>query len=129
MEVPGRSGCILGMTQFAIQRVTATEEAVELIEQLSERHGPLAFLVWGSFEQDSPLTCLSRAELLPDESDVKLGEIGGAPVYMDAMRYERAGRPALAVDVAPGAAGSLRLEGLENVHFLATSRAVSAVGR
>jgi uncharacterized protein (DUF779 family) len=38
------------MTRFAIQRVTATPTALELIERLTDRHGPVCFLQSGSLE-------------------------------------------------------------------------------
>jgi uncharacterized protein len=102
------------MTRFAIQRVKGTDEALELIEQLVERHGPVAF-----FQSDEGRAkCLTRAELLPGDGDLKLGEVGGAPFYVDVERYELSGRPALVLDVAQGAAGRFSLEGLEEVHFV-----------
>jgi uncharacterized protein (DUF779 family) len=75
----------------------------------------------GECEDGAAATCLTRGELLPSDEDVKLGEIGGAPFYMDVHLYERAGRPTCVVDIAPGAAGGLALEGLEQVHFVIRS--------
>jgi uncharacterized protein len=106
------------MTRFAIQRVRATPEALELIEQLVEDHGPVAFLQLLRCSDESPVICLTRAELLPGDQDVKLGEVGGAPFYVDAEQYEHSGRPSIVVDVAPGAAGRFSLEGLGEVHFV-----------
>jgi uncharacterized protein (DUF779 family) len=106
------------MTRFAIRRVRATADAVELIERLVEIHGPVAFVQLGECEDGAAATCLTRGELLPNDEDIKLGEIAGAPFYVNAHVYERAGRPACVVDVAPGAAGGLALEGLEDVHFV-----------
>jgi uncharacterized protein (DUF779 family) len=43
---------------------------------------------------------------------------------VDADLYERWGRPAFVLDVAPGAGSGMSLEGLHDVHFrLATSEA------
>jgi uncharacterized protein len=109
------------MTRFAIRRVRATPEAVELVERLVEIHGPVAFVQLGECEDGAAATCLTRGELLPNDDDIKLGEIAGAPFYVDAHLYERAGRPACVVDVAAGAAGGLALEGLEEVHFVIRS--------
>jgi uncharacterized protein (DUF779 family) len=117
------------MTRFAIQRLKATPEALELIEQLVVEHGPLAFLQSSQCSDESVVICLTRAELLPSDGDMRLGEIGGAPFYVDAEQYQRSGRPTLVVDVASGGAGRFSLEGLGEVHFVTRAQtAKAAVG-
>jgi uncharacterized protein (DUF779 family) len=54
----------------------------------------------------------------PGPHDLRLGEIGGAPFYIDSEQYERWGRPRFLIDVAEGAAEGFSLEGLEGVHFI-----------
>jgi uncharacterized protein (DUF779 family) len=98
--------------------VLATREAQEKIERLQEKHGQLAFFQSGTCADAGALKCLTRAELLPEERDVKLGTVGGAPVFVDGEIYERhGGRPALIIDVAPGPAEGFSLEHLEDFHF------------
>lgn len=100
-------------------RVLATPEAQEKIERLQEKHGQLAFFQSGNCAEAGALKCLTRAELLPEERDVKLGTVGGAPVFVDGEVYERSrGRPALVIDVAPGPAEGFSLEHLEGFHFV-----------
>jgi uncharacterized protein (DUF779 family) len=106
------------MTRFAIQRVKATPEALQLIERLRERHGDLAFIHSAASCEGSAPICLTKGELLPSPSDTKLGEIGASPFYVDSEQYERWGRPSLVIDVVPGPAGGFSLEGLEEVHFV-----------
>jgi len=106
------------MARFAIQRVRATPEALRLIEELVEIHGPVAFLQSGGCSDETAAICLTRAELLPSDDDIKLGEIGGAPFYVDAEEYQHSGRPALVIDVADGGASGISLEGLPEVHFV-----------
>lgn len=104
--------------RFAIQRVSATPAALELIDRLAEKHGPVAFFQSGGCCDGTAAMCLTKGELLPSPSDVKLGEIGGAPFYVDSEQYERWGRPVFLIDVADGAAGGFSLEGLDDVHFV-----------
>jgi uncharacterized protein (DUF779 family) len=106
------------MTRFAIQRVRATPEAIRLIADLVERHGPVAFFLAGDDCEGATATCLTRAELLPDEDEIKLGEVSGAPFYVDGLQYRRWGQPGLEIDVEPGAARGISLAGLDEVHFV-----------
>ena len=89
-------------------------------------HGPIAFFRSGGFGDEGTAICLTRAELLPNDDDMKLGEIGGSPFYVDAEEYHRCGRPVFVIDVAPGAARGIPLEGLEGVHFVARSPSLDA---
>lgn len=99
--------------------VLATPEAREKIEHLQEKHGQLAFYAAGSCAEEGALTCVTRAELLPQDSDVKLGAVEGAPVFADGDHFgaRRAG-PALVIDVAPGSAEGFSLEHPEDFHFV-----------
>ena len=71
-----------------------------------------------------PLRSASRrAELLPSEDEIKVGEVAGAPVYVEIEEYRRWGRPDFVIDVADGAAGAFSLEGLEELHFVSRAPA------
>ncbi len=56
------------------------------------------------------------------DSDVQLGEIGGAPFYMSRPQFEYWKHTQLTVDVVPGRGGMFSLEGPEGVRFLIRSR-------
>ena len=103
------------------ETISATPEALEVIERLRRKHGPLAFFQSGGCCDGTAAMCLTRGELLPSPNDVKLGAIGGSPFYVDEEQYERWGRPRFVIDVAPGAAEGFSLEGLEEVHFISRS--------
>jgi uncharacterized protein (DUF779 family) len=112
------------VTSLATQeRVRATPAALDLIELLEERHGPLAFFQAEGCRDGTAAICLTKGELLPSlsPSDLRLGRIGGAPFYVDAEQYEGWHRPELLIDVAAGPAGSFSLEGLERIHFVTRS--------
>ncbi|MGC2129951.1 MAG: DUF779 domain-containing protein, partial [Candidatus Aquilonibacter sp.] len=61
-------------------------------------------------------------EFLVGGSDVKLGEIGGAPFYMSASQFEYWKHTKLIIDVVPGRGGMFSLENGEGVRFLTRSR-------
>jgi uncharacterized protein len=98
--------------------VTASPAALEVIHRLGAAHGALMFFQSGGCCDGSSPMCLERGELPLSQQDVCLGEIAGAPFYIDGDQYERWGKPRLTVDVSQGAADGLSLEGLEGVHFV-----------
>jgi uncharacterized protein len=98
--------------------VQATKAALEVIQHLEAAHGPLMFFQSaGCCDGGSPM-CLKDGELPLSPGDVRLGEIGGAPFYIDAQQYEILGKPPILIDVSPGAAEGFSLEGLDGVHFV-----------
>ena len=103
--------------------VTATPAAAEMIARLTAKHGPLAFHQSGGCCDGSSPICLLDGELPPGSNDLLLGEVGGAPFYVDAEQYERWRRPAFVIDVGAGPAEGFSLEGLEQVHFITRSPA------
>ena len=66
--------------------------------------------------------CFPLGEFLVGGSDVKLGEIGGAPFYMSASQFEYWKHTKLIIDVVPGRGGMFSLENGEGVRFLTRSR-------
>jgi uncharacterized protein (DUF779 family) len=101
--------------------VGVTPAALEAINRLEAAHGPLAFHQSGGCCDGTSPICLKDGELPPGPHDVLLGDIGGAPFYIDADQYERWGKPSFLVDVSPGAAEGFSLEGLIGVHFVTRS--------
>ena len=66
--------------------------------------------------------CYPLGEFLVGGSDVKLGEIGGAPFYISAPQFEYWKHTKLIIDVVPGRGGMFSLENGEGVRFLTRSR-------
>ncbi len=99
--------------------VTATPAALELIGRLSAAHGPLAFHQSAGCCDGSAPMCLHAEELPAGRYDIRLGELAGAPFYIDSELYERFGRPSFEIDVAPGAGEGFSLEGAQGVRFVA----------
>ncbi len=108
-----------------VTRVTATDAALQLIERLQAKHGPLLFHQSGGCCDGSSPMCYPRGEFLVGASDVKLGEIGGTPFYMSVSQFEYWQHTHLIIDVVPGRGGMFSLEGPEGLRFLTRSRLYS----
>ncbi len=105
-----------------VARVLATDAALELIDRLKAKHGPLMFHQSGGCCDGSSPMCYPDGDLLVGASDVQLGEIGGCPFYMSAAQFEYWQHTQLIIDVVPGRGGMFSLEGPEGVRFLTRSR-------
>ena len=103
------------------EQVVATDAAVTVLRNLTATFGPLMlFLSGGCCDGSSPI-CLREGELILGAEDVLLGEVGGAPFYIDREQFERWNRPRLELGVSPGPAEGFSLESLAGVHFTVSS--------
>jgi uncharacterized protein len=98
--------------------VQATPAALEAIHRLEAAHGPLMFFQSGGCCDGTSPMCLKNGELPIGAGDLRLGEIGGVPFYIDAEQYERWGRPEFLIDVAREPAEGFSLEGLHGIRFV-----------
>ncbi|MFM1654855.1 DUF779 domain-containing protein [Brevibacillus sp. B_LB10_24] len=105
-----------------VEKVLATEAALQLIERLKEKHGPLMFHQSGGCCDGSSPMCFPLGEFMVGDSDVCLGEIGGCPFYMSRAQYEYWKHTQLVIDVVEGRGGMFSLEGPEGLRFLTRSR-------
>ncbi|KPB06478.1 DUF779 domain-containing protein [Bacillus sp. CHD6a] len=105
-----------------MEKVLATEAAVELIEKLVGKHGPVLFHQSGGCCDGSSPMCYPKEDFMIGDSDVLLGEIGGAPFYMNKKQYEYWKHTQLIIDVVSGRGGMFSLEGPEGVRFLTRSK-------
>lgn len=103
-------------------KVIATDAALQLIETLKAKYGPLMFHQSGGCCDGSSPMCYPQGELMIGDSDVFLGEIGGCPFYISAAQYEYWKHTQLIIDVVPGRGGMFSLEGPEGVRFLTRSK-------
>ena len=68
-------------------RVTATPEALAVIERLQAEHGALMFYQSsGCCDGSSPM-CLVEGELLLSPVDICLGEVGGVGFHMSPSQF------------------------------------------
>jgi uncharacterized protein len=105
-----------------IERVVATESAIELIRTLKEKHGPLMFHQSGGCCDGSQPMCFQADEFKTGNSDVRLGEIAGCPFYMGRDQFEYWKHTQLIIDVTRGRGSSFSLEIPLGVRFLSRSR-------
>ncbi|MEC0243242.1 DUF779 domain-containing protein [Paenibacillus dokdonensis] len=105
-----------------VHKVIATDAALELIELLKAKHGPVMFHQSGGCCDGSSPMCFPLGEFIVGDSDVQMGEIGGAPFYMSRAQYEYWKYTQLIIDVVPGRGGMFSLEGPEGKRFLTRSR-------
>lgn len=113
------------MEPHMIERVLATEAALDLIGMLKDRHGPLMFHQSGGCCDGSAPMCYPLGEFRVGGSDVKLGAIGGSPFYMSAAQFEYWQHTQLIIDVVKGRGSGFSLEAPEGFRFLTRSRVFS----
>ena len=107
---------------MTVERIEATDEALELIARLVKLHGPVLFHQSGGCCDGSSPMCFPLGEFLIGSSDVLLGYVGGAPFHMSGPQFEYWEHTHLTLDVVPGRGGGFSLEAPEGVRFLIRSR-------
>lgn len=103
-------------------QVLATPAALQLVERLRARHGPVLFHQSGGCCDGSSPMCFPVGDFIVGDRDVRLGEIGGAPFYISPSQFEYWKHTQLIIDVVPGRGGMFSLENGEGVRFLVRSR-------
>ena len=104
------------------QQVTATDAALELINELQAEYGPIMFHQSGGCCDGSSPMCYPQGDLLLSDADVKLGEIGGAPFYISGSQYEAWKHTELIIDVVPARGGMFSLDNGREKRFLTRSK-------
>ena len=105
-----------------VEKVIATKAALDLIEFLKAKHGPLMFHQSGGCCDNSAANCLLPGEITIGAGDVYLGDIGGCPFYIGKAQYQYWKHTQLIIDVIEGLGGTFSLEGSEGKAFHTRSR-------
>ncbi len=108
-----------------VDKVIATDAALELIETLQQKYGELMFHQSGGCCDNSAANCYLPGELTIGAGDEYLGDIGGVPFYIGKAQYEYWKHTQLIIDVTEGRGGTFSLEGPEGQAFLTRSRLFS----
>ena len=106
-------------------RILATDKAVELINRLKDRNGPLMFHQSGGCCDGSQPMCFEENEFKTGDSDVCLGEVAGCKFYMSRDQFEYWKHTQLILDVTKGRGSSFSLEIPLGVRFYIQSRIFS----
>jgi uncharacterized protein (DUF779 family) len=108
------------VTQVA--QVACTQAALDLIELLVGKHGPVMFHQSGGCCDGSAPMCYPRGDFIVGDYDKQLGTLGGQPFYISGPQFEYWKHTQLTIDVIPGRGGMFSLEGPEGRRFLVRSR-------
>ncbi|MEL7299328.1 MAG: DUF779 domain-containing protein [Pseudomonadota bacterium] len=106
----------------ATARVTATPAALALIEEIRGDHGAVMFHQSGGCCDGSAPMCYPVGDFRTGASDVKLGEIDGAEVWISGPQFEAWKHTQLILDVVDGRGGMFSLDNGTGKRFLTRSR-------
>ncbi len=105
-----------------VERVSVTDKARAVIDQLREQHGDLMFHQSGGCCDGSAPMCFAKGDFLIGSRDLCLGEIHGCRFYMAADQFEYYKNTHITVDVSAGRGSSFSLEIPLGLRFMAISR-------
>ncbi len=114
-----------GFSSVYVERVSVTEKASAVIDQLREKHGDLMFHQSGGCCDGSSPMCFAKGDFIVGSRDLCLGEIHGCNFYMAADQFEFYKNSHITVDVSPGRGSSFSLEIPLGLRFMAISKIFS----
>ncbi len=103
-------------------RVVATDAALALIREIQADHPEILFPQSGGCCDGSSPMCYPADDYIVGDRDVKLGEIGGVPVYISESQFDVWKHTQLIIDVVPGRGGMFSLDNGREKRFLTRSR-------
>lgn len=103
-------------------RVVATEAALDFIREIQADHPEILFHQSGGCCDGSSPMCYPADDYIVGDRDVKLGEIGGVPVYISESQFSVWQHTQLIIDVVPGRGDMFSLDNGRERRFLTRSR-------
>ena len=108
---------------MSTERVTSTESANKIIDQLREEHGcELMFHQSGGCCDGSAPMCFEVGDFMVGSRDIKMGEIHGCEFFMSPDQFEYMKNTHLTIDIVKGRGSSFSIEIPLGVRFMAVSR-------
>jgi len=117
------------LDKVSLDKVSATPEAVQLLDKIIADHGPVLFHQSGGCCDGSSPMCYPRGDFIVGDRDVLLGMIGDTPVYISESQYEAWKHTDLILDVVPGRGGMFSLDNGREKRFLTRSTVCRASER
>ena len=109
-----------------VMTVSATDSALELIDEIKKNHGnELLFHQSGGCCDGSAPMCFPRSDYMTGPQDVLVGKIGGIPFYMNGDQYSRWKHTNLIIDAIKGGGGMFSLDNGTGKRFLTRSEICS----
>lgn len=107
---------------MSAERVTITDEAKKVMDQLREKHGELMFHQSGGCCDGSSPMCYKKGQFRTGKSDIKLGEVHGAEFWMARDQFKYWQYMKLTIDVKEGRGSSFSLEIPMGLRFVVRSK-------
>lgn len=112
----------LQLTVNGEPRVVVTDAALAFLREIQADHPNILFHQSGGCCDGSSPMCYPAEDYRVAETDVKLGEIGGVPVYISGSQFAVWKHTQLIIDVVPGRGGMFSLDNGRERRFLTRSR-------
>ncbi|MDG1693151.1 MAG: DUF779 domain-containing protein [Methylophilaceae bacterium] len=105
-----------------ITRITSTDKANKLIDELKKIHGDLMFHQSGGCCDGSAPMCFPKGEFYLGSSDVEVGIVQNVKFYMSAEQFEYWEHTHITLDAIKGTGGQFSLERPTGLRFIIRSR-------
>lgn len=105
-----------------MEKLVATEKAIEVVEMLKRKHGNLLFEQSSGCCDGTVPMCFQADGHYISSQMILIGEIAGVPYYIDKTQAEYLKHMQIIVDVMDGHGASFSLESAEGVGFIMRSR-------
>ena len=106
---------------MSVERVSITDPAAKIVDQLREKHGNLIFHQSGCCCDGSMPMCFKEGSFLIGRRDICLGEIHGCKFYMASDQFEYYRNMHICIDIVEGRGSSFSLEIPLGLRFMAVS--------
>ena len=106
---------------MSVERVSITDAAAKIVNQLRVKHGDLMFHQSGGCCDGSMPMCFKEGSFLIGRRDICLGNIHGCNFYMASDQFEYYKNMHICIDVVEGRGSSFSLEIPLGVRFMAVS--------
>lgn len=108
-----------------MEKLVATEKAIEVIELLKNKHGNLLFQQSAGCCDGTVPMCYAADGFYIGSQNLLIGKIADVPYYVEKSHYEYMKHMQIIVDAIEGQGASFSLESVEGFAFIAHSKVLS----